>query len=172
MKKIKAKDLEILRKKAEQITFLLLDVDGIMTDGKIIIDGQGNEFKAFHIHDGHGIYLLKSAGIDVGIISGRSAKAVESRARELHITEVHQDVKDKIRVYETIKATHRLSDHQVAFMGDDLIDIPLLQRVGFSATAADAVKSVRDTVDVITENKGGEGAVREVIDFILMAKSR
>ncbi len=167
-----AKDLEILRKKAEQITFLLLDVDGILTDGKIIIDGQGNEFKSFHIHDGHGIYLLKNAGIDVGIISGRTAKAVEYRARELDIKEVHQDAKDKIRVYETIKAKYRLADNQVAFMGDDLIDIPLLERVGFSATAADAVKPVRDAVDMITEKKGGEGAVREVIDFILMTKSR
>jgi len=167
-----AKDLEILKKKAEQIKFLLLDVDGIMTDGKIVIDGQGNEFKAFHIHDGHGIYLLKSAGIEVGIISGRRAKAVEFRARELDIKEVHQDAKDKIRVYETIKARHRLSDDQVGFMGDDLIDLRLLQRVGFSATAADAVKPVKDAVDMITEKKGGEGAVREVIDFILMTKSR
>jgi len=166
------KDIETLKKKADQITFLLLDVDGIMTDGKIIIDGQGNEFKAFHIHDGHGIYLLKSAGIEVGIISGRRAKAVEFRARELDIKEVHQDAKDKIRVYETIKARHRLSDDQVGFMGDDLIDLRLLQRVGFSATAADAVKPVKDAVDMITEKKGGEGAVREVIDFILMTKSR
>ena len=166
-----AKNIETLKKKAEQITFLLLDVDGIMTDGKIVIDGQGNEFKAFHIHDGHGIYLLKSAGIEVGIISGRTAKAVEYRARELDIKEVHQDAKDKIRVYETIKAKYYLTDDQVAFMGDDLIDIPLLQRVGFSATAADAVNASKDAVDMITEKKGGEGAVREVIDFILMTKS-
>ena len=166
-----AKDLEILKKKAGQIKFLLLDVDGIMTDGKIFIDGQGNEFKAFHIHDGHGIYLLKSASIEVGIISGRTAKAVEYRARELDIKEVHQDAKDKISVYETIRAKYHLADNQVAFMGDDLIDLPLLQRVGFSATAIDAVKTVKDAVDMITEKKGGEGAVREVIDFILMTKS-
>ena len=165
------KDLEMLKKKAGQIKFLLLDVDGIMTDGKIFIDGHGNEFKAFHIHDGHGIYLLKSAGIEVGIISGRTAKAVEYRARELDIKEVHQDAKDKIRVYETIRAKYHLADDQVAFMGDDLIDLPLLQRVGFSATAAAAVKAVKDAVDMITEKKGGEGAVREVIDFILMTKS-
>ena len=150
---------------------MLLDVDGIMTDGKIFIDGHGNEFKAFHIHDGHGIYLLKSAGIEVGIISGRTAKAVEYRARELDIKEVHQDARDKIRVYETIRAKYHLADDQVAFMGDDLIDLPLLQRVGFSATAIDAVKTVKDAVDMITEKKGGEGAVREVIDFILMTKS-
>ena len=150
---------------------MLLDVDGIMTDGKIFIDGQGNEFKAFHIHDGHGIYLLKSASIEVGIISGRTAKAVEYRARELDIKEVHQDARDKIRVYETIRAKYHLADDQVAFMGDDLIDLPLLQRVGFSATAIDAVKTVKDAVDMITEKKGGEGAVREVIDFILMTKS-
>ncbi len=165
------KDLETLRKKAKRIRFLLLDVDGIMTDGKIFVDGHGNEFKTFHIHDGHGIYLLKKTGIEVGIISGRSAKAVEYRARELHIKEVHQDARDKVKVYEEIKAKYNLADEYVAFMGDDLIDLPLLQRVGFSATAADAISEVKDVVDMVTEKKGGEGAVREVIDFILKIKS-
>ncbi len=165
-------DLETLEKKAEKITFLLLDVDGILSDGKIILDSTGNELKAFHIHDGHGIYLLKKAGIEVGIISGRGSRAVEHRARELNITEVHQDIKDKVKVYEKIAAIYNLPDENVAFMGDDLIDLPLLCRVGFSVTAADAISEVKDKVDMITEKKGGEGAVREVIDFILKAKSR
>ncbi len=168
---MKDKKSDTNKEKAKKIRFLLLDVDGIMTDGKIILDGHGNEFKAFHIHDGHGIYLLKKAGIEVGIISGRSAKAVEYRARELHIKEVHQDVRDKVKVYEEIKAKYHLIDESVAFMGDDLIDLPLLHKVGLSATAADAVSEVQEVVDMVTEEKGGQGAVREVIDFILRTKS-
>lgn len=166
------KDLETLRQKASKIKFLLLDVDGILTDGRIIIDGYGNELKAFHIHDGHGIYLLRRTGIEVGIISGRSSKTVEYRARELDIKEVHQNALDKVKIYEDIKARYNLSDDEVAFMGDDLIDIPLLKRVGLSATAADAIRDVKEVVDMITEKRGGEGAVREVIDLILRVKGR
>ena len=166
------KDLEVLMKKAEKVRFLLLDVDGIMTDGKIFLDGQGNEFKSFHIHDGHGIYLLRKSGIEVGIISGRNSKAVEYRARELNIREVHQSAIDKVKIYEDIKAKYNLDDEYVAFMGDDLIDLPLLHRVGFSITAADAVDAVKDVVDMITKKNGGEGAVREAIDFILNTKSK
>lgn len=165
-------DIAALKKKALKIKFFLLDVDGILTDGKIIIDGSGNELKAFHIHDGHGIYLLRRGGIEIGIISGRSSKAVECRTKELDIKEVHQNALDKVRVYEDIKARYNLSDDEVAFMGDDLIDIPLLQRVGLSATAVDAVRDVKAIVDMVTEKRGGEGAVREVIDFILKAKDR
>lgn len=164
--------LKALQEKAGKIRFLLLDVDGIMTDGKIIIDSRGVEYKAFHIHDGHGIYLLKKAGIEVGIISGRSSQAVEYRARELNIHEVYQNVHDKISIYERLQKKYNLQDEEVAFMGDDLIDIPLLNRVGFSATVADAIKEVKDVVDFITQKRGGEGAVREVIDFILKSRDR
>lgn len=166
------KNLEILREKAKKIKFLLLDVDGILTDGKIIVDSYGNELKAFHIHDGHGIYVLKQSGIEVGIISGRSSKAVEFRAKELNIKEVHQNARDKVKIYEEIKTRHGLADEDVAFMGDDLIDLSLLYRVGFSATAVDAVDEVKGVVDMVTEKRGGEGAVREVIDFILKTKSK
>ncbi len=166
------KDIESLQNKAKKIRFLLLDVDGILTDGRIIIDSYGNELKVFHIHDGHGMYLLRRSGVEVGIISGRSSRAVEYRARELNIKEVHQNILDKVKVYEEIKKRYNLSDEDVAFMGDDLIDLPLLQRVGFSATAADAVEDVKEVVDIVTGRKGGEGSVREVIDFILRAKGR
>lgn len=166
------KDLETLKEKAKKIRFLLLDVDGILTDGRIFVDSYGNELKAFHIHDGHGIYLLQQSGIEVGIISGRSSKAVEFRAKELRIQEVHQNARDKVRIYEEIKTRHGLADEDVAFMGDDLIDLSLLHRVGLSATAVDAVDEVKEAVDMVTEKRGGEGAVREVIDFILKTKSK
>ncbi|OHE54797.1 MAG: hypothetical protein A2Z47_15525 [Thermodesulfovibrio sp. RBG_19FT_COMBO_42_12] len=156
--------------KARKIEFLLLDVDGILTDGRIFIDGYGNELKTFHIHDGHGIVLLKKSGIGVGIISGRSSRSVEYRAKELNITEVFQGITDKVSVYKQIAGKYNLTEEQVAFMGDDLIDLPLLRMVGFSATAADAVREVREVVDMISDKMGGGGAVREVTDFILKAK--
>lgn len=164
------RNVESLIEKARKIEFLLLDVDGILTDGKIFIDSYGNELKTFHIHDGHGIFLLKKSGIGVGIISGRSSRSVDYRARELSITEVYQGIKDKVSVYKLITGKYKLSDEQVAFMGDDLIDLPLLRIVGFSATAADAVREVREAVDLISDKMGGGGAVREVTDFILKAK--
>ena len=163
-------NIESLLVKAKKIEFLLLDVDGILTDGKIFIDSYGNELKTFHIHDGHGISLLKQSGVGVGIISGRSSRSVDYRAKELNITEVYQGIKDKVSVYRQLAAKYNLSDEQVAFMGDDLIDIPLLRIVGFSATAADAVREVREVVDLISGKMGGGGAVREVTDFILKAK--
>lgn len=166
------KEFETLKKKAEKIKFLLLDVDGILTDGRIIIDSNGNELKSFHVHDGHGIYLLKTSGIEVGIISGRYSKSVEYRARELRIEEVHQGIHDKVKVYNEIKSRYRLTDEEFAFMGDDLIDLPLLQTVGLSATASDAVNEVLEASDMVAVRKGGEGAVREIIDFILSMKGR
>ena len=163
-------DVKSLTDKARKIEFLLLDVDGILTDGRIFIDGYGNELKTFHIHDGHGIVLLKKSGIGVGIISGRSSRSVEYRAKELNITEVYQGITDKVSVYKQIAGKYNLTEDQVAFMGDDLIDLPLLRMVGFSATAADAVREVREVVDMISDKMGGGGAVREVTDFILKAK--
>ena len=163
-------DVKSLTDKARKIEFLLLDVDGILTDGRIFIDGYGNELKTFHIHDGHGIVLLKKSGIGVGIISGRSSRSVEYRAKELNITEVFQGITDKVSVYKQIAGKYNLTEDQVAFMGDDLIDLPLLRMVGFSATAADAVREVREVVDMISDKMGGGGAVREVTDFILKAK--
>ena len=163
-------DVKSLTERAKKIEFLLLDVDGILTDGRIFIDSYGNELKTFHIHDGHGIYLLKKSGIGVGIISGRSSRSVEYRAKELNITEVFQGITDKVSVYKQIAGKYNLTEDQVAFMGDDLIDLPLLRMVGFSATAADAVREVREVVDMISDKMGGGGAVREVTDFILKAK--
>ncbi len=164
------RNIQILREKASKIEFLLLDVDGILTDGRISIDSNGNELKTFHIHDGHGLVLLKKSGIGIGIISGRSSKSVEFRAKELNITEVFQGITDKVSVYRQLAVKYNLSKEQVAFMGDDLIDLPLLRIVGFSATASDAVAEVRDEVDLISDKMGGGGAVREVTDFILKAK--
>lgn len=159
------------RQKAKQIRYLLLDVDGVMTDGTLYFDENGRETKGFSIYDGHGIRLLQKAGIGVGIISGRSSAVVAWRAKELGIEDVHQGSRDKEAAYEMIKAKHRLQDEAVAFIGDDLIDLTLLRRVGFSIAVASAVDAVKQEVDWVTKKRGGEGAVREAIDFILSVQT-
>src|SRR5512147_2146210 len=119
-----------LKAKAKKVKMLLLDVDGVLTDGRIILDNRGNEFKAFHVRDGHGIKLAQRAGIIIGIITGRKAEVVNVRARELAIEEVHQGVKDKIHTYESLLIKYGLSDDQVAYIGDDIVDVEIMQRVG------------------------------------------
>jgi 3-deoxy-D-manno-octulosonate 8-phosphate phosphatase (KDO 8-P phosphatase) len=156
--------------KAKKIKFLLLDVDGVMTDGKIYYDSEGREVKAFNIYDGHGIYLAQKAGIKVGIITGRESKIVEVRAKELKIDEVHQKVIEKDKVYDDIRKRYRLKEEEVAYIGDDLIDLSVLERVGLSAAPANSVDDVKDIVDLVTEKEGGSGAVRELIDLLLFAK--
>jgi len=159
-----------LKAKAKRIKLLLLDVDGVLTDGRIILDNQGNELKAFNVRDGHGIKLAQRAGIVIGIITGRKAEVVNVRARELGITEVHQGALDKIRVYDSVLDRYGLRDDEVAFVGDDIVDAAILKRVGFAAVVADCDPAVRPLGDLVTRTEGGRGAVREVINFLLAAK--
>lgn len=161
-----------LRAKAKKIKLLLLDVDGVLTDGRIILDNQGNELKAFNVRDGHGIKLAQRAGIVIGIITGRKAEVVNVRARELGIGEVHQGALEKIGVYEKIIEKYGLQDDESAFIGDDIIDLGILKRVGFAATVADCDPSVKPYADMITQAKGGRGAVREVINFLLTCQGK
>jgi 3-deoxy-D-manno-octulosonate 8-phosphate phosphatase (KDO 8-P phosphatase) len=152
---------------AKNIKLLLLDVDGVLTDGRIILDNQGNEIKSFHVRDGHGIKMAQQAGIIVGIITGRKAEVVNIRARELGIQDVHQGSHNKIEVYDSILAKYGLRDDDVAYMGDDIVDIEIFKRTGFAATVADADPGVKPYADIITKTAGGRGAVREIINLIL-----
>ena len=160
-----------MTKKAKEIRYLLLDVDGVMTNGMLFFDENGNELKAFSVYDGHGIVLLRTVGIGVGILSGRTSPVVTWRAKELRIEDVYQGVFDKMTAYETILKKRRLRDEEVAYIGDDLIDLPILRKVGLSIAVANAIDSVKKEVDWVTSRRGGEGAVREVIDFILSART-
>jgi 3-deoxy-D-manno-octulosonate 8-phosphate phosphatase (KDO 8-P phosphatase) len=154
----------------KNIRLLILDVDGVMTDGRIIFDSNGIESKFFNVKDGHGIKMLQRAGIDVAIISGRQSTVVTNRAAELGIERVFQKSVNKLDHYRQILADTGLSDAEIAFIGDDLIDIPLLRRVGFAAAPADAVAEVIPFVHFVTRNSGGWGAVREVCDLLLKAQ--
>jgi 3-deoxy-D-manno-octulosonate 8-phosphate phosphatase (KDO 8-P phosphatase) len=149
---------------------LLLDVDGVMTDGGIYYSNSADEFKKFNIKDGYGIVKLHRAGIKTGIITGRISNIVTRRAEDLQIQEVHQNLENKLAVYELILQKYNLSDNQVAYIGDDEFDLEVLDRVGFSAAPADAMTIVQKQVDYVCKCKGGDGAVREVIDMILQNK--
>lgn len=161
-----------MEERLHQIRLLLLDVDGVMTDGRIIYDDQGRELKAFDVKDGHGVKLLQRAGIQVGIITGRQSQVVEVRARELGIEILYQGVKDKLVPYREILLAQGLRDEEVAYVGDDVVDLPILRRVGFAATVADAVPEIRPYVHHVTSRRGGRGAVREVCDLLLKESGR
>ena len=153
--------------KVSRIKLLLLDVDGVLTDGRIYVDNNGVESKTFDVKDGHGLKLVQRAGIKVGLITGRQSEVVNYRAKELGIGMVFQGVKNKLEVYAKILADLGLRDEEVAYMGDDLVDLPVLRRVGFSATVQDASEEVKPFVHYISRLKGGRGAVRELCEHIL-----
>lgn len=157
----------IQKKILKKIKLLLLDVDGVMTDGGIYISNSGDESKKFNVQDGYGISKLQRTGIQVGIITGRLSNIVARRAEELGITEVYQNLDNKLEVYESIKKKLNLSDADIAYIGDDEFDLPVLERVGFSATPIDAVPIMKKRVHYVCTRGGGNGAVREVIDLIL-----
>lgn len=157
--------------KARRVKLLLLDVDGVMTDGGLYYSADGVEIKRFHAQDGYGVVRAHEHGLRLAIVSGRSTPVVEARARTLKITDVFQNADDKVAAMRQIQHRDRLKDDEIAFIGDELFDLPLLRLVGLSAAPADARPEVRRVVDLVTAAKGGEGAVREVIDFIISHQS-
>ena len=156
-----------MEERLKKIKLLILDVDGVLTDGRIIFDSNGIESKFFNVKDGHGIKMLQRSGVEVGIISGRESQVVYNRAVELGIGQVYQKALDKLVPYRQMLEATGLTDEEVDFMGDDVIDIPILKRVGFAAAPADAVNEVLPFVQFVSKNRGGWGAVREVCDLIL-----
>jgi 3-deoxy-D-manno-octulosonate 8-phosphate phosphatase (KDO 8-P phosphatase) len=156
--------------KLKKIKVLLLDVDGVLTDGSIIYTSDGAELKIFNTHDGYGITKAIASGIRVGIITGRQSEPVGRRAKELGIVDLYQGSVDKMTPYEKIKKKYNLQDEEVAYVGDDMFDISLLSRVGFSAAPSSARREVKRVVTYITKASGGNGSVREVIDLILSAR--
>ena len=160
------------REKITPIKLLILDVDGVLTDGKIIYNDRGEEIKAFNVRDGHGLKLLMRAGIGIALLTGRKSKVVLHRARDLGIRNVYQRVTNKIEVYEKILKGEKLKDENVGFVGDDLVDIPVLKRVGFSAAVGDAIPEVREVADYVASKKGGEGAVREICELLLKVQNK
>src|SRR5262245_10717166 len=153
-----------------QLRLLLFDVDGVLTDGTILIHGDGSESKQFDIRDGAGIVWAQRAGLSIGLLSARTAEATAIRAAQLGIDIVMQGSANKLAGYEQILEQASLTDEQVGYMGDDLQDLPVLRRAGFSAAPADAAPEVRAAVDWISASGGGRGAVRECIEYVLRAQ--
>ncbi len=159
-----------LERRAGRIKLLMMDCDGVLTDGRITLLDDGDELKSFHTRDGHGLVLLHRAGLRSGIISGRTAKAVERRARDLGVSIVYQGILDKIATFNELTSSESLDDAEIAYIGDDVTDIPLMNRVGLAVAVADAVTETKAAAHYTTELAGGFGAVREVCELILKAQ--
>lgn len=163
---------EEVRAKARQVRLLALDVDGIMTDGRLYFDQSGQEMKAFSTRDGMGIKALQRSGIPVALITGRQSPMVKQRAEELGIHLVFQGADDKLQALQAVSEASGLCAAQICYAGDDWIDLPVLRRVGFSVTAADADPFVRQQVDWVSAEAGGMGAVRALCNLILAAQGK
>ena len=158
--------------KAKGLKLLLLDVDGVLTDGTITYTHEGNEIKSFHTRDGLGIRLLMESGVEVGLITARESEAVTRRVQDLGLKYVFQKVGNKLKIFEQLLQELNLQPSEVGYMGDDWLDLPLLVRVGFAATVEDAVPEVLQAAHYVTKRKGGRGAVREVCDLIVEARGK
>jgi 3-deoxy-D-manno-octulosonate 8-phosphate phosphatase (KDO 8-P phosphatase) len=161
-----------LRERASRIRMLLLDVDGVLTDGKLYFDHAGREMKAFNTRDGLGIKALQRSGIEVGVITGRTSESVTQRMGQLGVQYVYQGREDKLNAFLDVLKKTGLDSQQICFAGDDWIDLPVLLRVGLAVTVADAEDRVKEKVHWITGRNGGDGAVREICNLILTAQDK
>ncbi|MDX1962100.1 MAG: HAD hydrolase family protein [Pirellulales bacterium] len=161
-----------LATRCQRVELFLSDVDGVLTDGGVIFDNQGLEIKRFHIRDGLGIKLWQQAGYRFGIITGRASQIVRVRATELGIDLLRQGVEDKWAMARQMIQELQIRPEQVAYMGDDLPDLPVMRQVGLAIAPADAAREVRNAAHLITELRGGQGAVREALEAVLQAQGR
>ncbi|MEQ4922586.1 3-deoxy-manno-octulosonate-8-phosphatase KdsC [Proteus hauseri] len=163
---------EQIIKKAEKVQLLICDVDGVMSDGLIYMGNNGEELKAFNVRDGYGIRCLLTSGIEVAIITGRQSKLLEDRAKTLGITYLYQGQHNKLLAYQQLLDTLSLKPEQTAYIGDDLIDLPVMEKVGLSVAVADAHPLLIPRANYVTRIAGGRGAVREICDLILLAQGQ
>jgi 3-deoxy-D-manno-octulosonate 8-phosphate phosphatase (KDO 8-P phosphatase) len=166
----KSKITPAIKKKAERIRLLIMDVDGVLTPGYIVLGDSGREIKFFDVQDGFGLSLWRKAGLKSAIITAGATGAVEKRAGYLKIDSIYQGAKDKLTVYNRIKDEFKVDDRQICFIGDDLLDLPILKRAGLACCVLNANQEVLPYVHYISRKEGGRGAVREIIDMILKIK--
>ncbi len=159
-----------LAQRIQAIRLIAFDVDGILTDGGLYLTDSGEEFKRFNSLDGHGLKMLKASGVELAIITGRTSRCVELRAKNLGITRLYQGVEDKWGAMQKLLAELNLAPEVSAFMGDDVVDLPVMRRVGFSITVPNAPQVVRDHAHYLTQREGGNGAVRETCELIMSAQ--
>lgn len=158
---------EDIKDRIRKIKVVLVDVDGVMTDGRIVFGNYGDELKFFDVQDGFGLVMLRRAGFKTVMISAKKSRINHKRAKEVHITKLYQNAFDKLKVYEKILRKFRVRDEEVCYLGDDLIDAPVLKRAGFAVAVKNAVQEVQALAHYVTQKSGGRGAVREIADMIL-----
>lgn len=161
-----------VEERAKNIKLLILDVDGVMTDGRIIYDNFADEFKVFDVQDGFGLVLWHRAGFKSAIITAKKTKIVKRRAKECGITKVFQNARDKKAVYDVVLKTFKITDEEICFIGDDLLDIPIMKRAGLAVAVPYSRDEVKAFAHYITRTQGGRGAVREVIELILKSQGK
>ena len=162
--------MQDIHEKAAQIKLVIFDVDGVLTDGSLFLGDDGQEYKAFHSKDGHGMVMLQQSGITIAIITGRTSEVVRKRMESLGIRHVFQGQKDKLPAYEQLKQELSLSDDQVAYVGDDVVDLPVMTKVGLAIAVQDAHGLTKEHAHWITPSNGGRGAAREVCEMLMHAQ--
>lgn len=163
---------EYLLERALRVKLLLLDVDGVLTDGRIVYDSRGRDSKFFDVHDGLGVYLLKKAGIPTILITAKGSRAIKPRARDMQVDAVFENISPKTAVLDKILKKYNLKEDQICFMGDDLVDLCLMKKVGFSIAVFNACWEIKEKAAYVTLREGGRGAVREVAELILKAQDK
>lgn len=159
-----------LAERIKPLRLIAFDVDGVLTDGGLYLSDSGEEFKRFNSLDGHGLKMLKASGVELAIITGRTSKCVELRAKNLGITHLYQGIEDKLAAMQSLLADLKLAPEAAAFMGDDVVDLPAMRRVGLALSVPGAPQIVRDHAHYVSQRAAGHGAVREVCEMILAAQ--
>lgn len=159
-----------LIQKAAKIKLLILDVDGVLTDNRLYYSNDGNELKTFYTRDGHGMVMLRKSGVQMAIITGRQSELVAKRAKDLKIDHLYQGVPDKLPSFQALMSEIGISNEEVAYIGDDILDLPILMRVGLSITPSDGEDEVKSRVDYVSPHKGGNGVVREICEMIMKSQ--
>lgn len=163
---------EVLKKKAQKIKLLLLDVDGVLTDGRIIYDSRGGDSKFFDVHDGLGVHILQRCGIKTILITAKGSKAIKPRARDMGVEEVFENISPKSAILSKILRKYKVTADEVCFVGDDLVDLGLMKIVGFPVAVFNAAWDIKKSASYITRRQGGRGAVREVAELILKSQGK
>ena len=163
---------EYILEKAKKVKLLLLDVDGVLTDGCIIYDSRGHDMKFFDVHDGLGVSLLKKAGIPTILITAKGSRAIRPRARDMRVEEVFENISPKTQVLEKILKKYKVKVSEICFVGDDLVDLCLMKKVGFPVAVSNAAPEIKQVASYITLREGGRGAVREVTELILKSQDK
>ncbi len=161
-----------VEERAALVRLLVLDVDGVLTDGRIIYDNYGDELKFFDVQDGMGLYLLHRAGIPCVIITAKKSRLVQRRAKEMWVARLYQNAHDKLAIYDEVKRLYGVGDEAVCFIGDDIVDLPIMRRAGLAVAVPYAIEEIRQIAHWITHREGGRGAVRELVELLLKSQGR